>query len=58
MQRHDLTHSMAGEILGISERASRQYAAGRSSSTGEPLKVPTPVEKLMRLKDAGVTIDV
>lgn len=57
MHRNGLTHPAAAEILGISERTSKQYAAGIHSTTGQEYIVPEPVRKLMRAKDLGATFD-
>ncbi len=58
MKRNGLTHPAAADVLGISERTSKQYAAGVHSTTGQTYEIPEPVRKLMRARDAGVNIDI
>lgn len=57
MTRNRLTHHDAAVILGISERTSKQYAAGTHSTTKKPLEIPEPIRKLMRAKDMGIVLD-
>lgn len=57
MHRHGLTHPAAALILGISERTSKQYAAGKSAANGRPIELPEPIRKLMAAKDEGYVWD-
>lgn len=57
MRRNGLTHREAALILGVSERTSKQYAAGMHSTTKKPLEIPEPIRKLMRAKDMGIVLD-